>query len=284
MQSEPRGDQLTTPTIFNDWIDLSEDDTRNLLFALIGLDFGQEPEKRIPEIKESRRVFANYIADKVSMEKTDTALDLGSGCGFGTYWFAQRAKRVHACDISQAFLRFAARECRTLQNVNFHLIQPRKLDCIADSSIDVICSMSVFIHFNLYDIYWYFKEFARIVKPGGRIWIDVANSKSLDLHAPNQNGGYFLNHAQNYLENPSHISGLMQWNSLSAVIKIAKTFGFVNKRLYQRRSTAIHKIIGLLRLYDAQGNARLTCARRGWVGLGIVAGIALPVYRGNIQK
>ena len=50
----------------------------------------------------------------------------------------QRAKLVHACDISQAFLRFAARS-PDAQNVNFHLIQPRKLDCISDGSIDVIC-------------------------------------------------------------------------------------------------------------------------------------------------
>lgn len=88
--------------------------------------------------------------------------------------------------------------------------------------------MSVFIHFNLYDVYWYFNEFSRIVKPGGRIWMDVADSESLDLKTPNTNGGYFLKHAQDYRDNPARLPGLMQWNSLSSIIQTAQHFGFDN--------------------------------------------------------
>jgi SAM-dependent methyltransferase len=210
----------------NYWINLSDADVRGLLVALIGNDFGREPEKRIPEIRESRRGYATYIADLTAITAEDTVLDLGSGCGFATVWLAERAGHVHACDISPAFLSFAARECSDVTNISFHLIEPRSLDCIASKSIDVVSAMSVFIHFNLYDIYWYFREFARVVKPGGRMWIEIADSESIDLGAPNTNGGYFLTHARGYRNNPAGLPGLMQWNSTGSVILLARHFGF----------------------------------------------------------
>ncbi|MGC2108484.1 MAG: class I SAM-dependent methyltransferase [Candidatus Korobacteraceae bacterium] len=109
---------MTTSSTFRHWIDLSENNIRSLLIALVGLNFGPEPEKHIPEIRESRKDFANYVADQARIDGNDVVLDLGSGCGFGTYWFAQRAKHVHACDISPAYLSFAARECSALHNVS----------------------------------------------------------------------------------------------------------------------------------------------------------------------
>lgn len=219
---------MTTSSTFKHWVGLSEDDTRSLLIALIGLEFGPEPEKRIPEIKDARKSFANHVADQSGITSSDTVLDLGSGCGFGTYWFAQRARHVHACDISPAYLSFAARECSMLKNISFHLIEPRRLDCIDANSVDVVCAMSVFIHFNLYDVYWYFNEFSKVVRPGGRIWIDVADSESLDLKAPNTNGGYFLKHAEDYRQDATRLPGLMQWNSLNSIVRMADQFGFDN--------------------------------------------------------
>jgi len=211
---------------YQHWVDLSESDVRSMLIALIGLDFGPEPEARVPEIKQSRKNYSNQIADQVNLSANDTMIDLGSGCGFGTYWFAQRAKHVHACDISPAYLKFAARECSDLRNISFHQITSRRLTPIADQSIDVVCSMSVFIHLNLYDIYWYFSEFARVVRPRGRVWFDFADSESLDLKTPNANGGYFIKHAKDYDGDPTSLPGLMQWNSLKAVTDIARVFGF----------------------------------------------------------
>ena len=211
---------------YQPWIDLSSSDLRSMLIALIGLEFGPEPEKRIPDIKESRKAYSTYIADQCALSARDVVVDLGSGCGFGTYWLAQRAGHVHACDISPAYLSFARRECAGLGNVSFHLIKSRSLDAVPADSIDAICSMSVFIHLNLYDIFSYFREFRRVVKRGGRVWIDIADSESLDLETPNTNGGYFLSHAKQYSDNPAALAGLMQWNSPAAVKRIAGHFGF----------------------------------------------------------
>jgi SAM-dependent methyltransferase len=197
-----------------------------MLIALIGYDFGAEPEKCIPDIRESRRAFSNYVADKARITTRDVVVDLGSGCGFGTYWFSMRAGQVLACDVSPAYLRFAERECSPLPNVAFHLIDSRSLAPLATNSADVVCSVSVFIHLNLYDIYWYFREFQRVVKPAGRVWFDFADSESLDLAAPNQAGKYFLQHAKEYAGNPDGLPGYMFWNSGAAIVRIANHFGF----------------------------------------------------------
>jgi FkbM family methyltransferase len=202
------------------------DDLRSLLIGLIGYSFGHEPETKIREIRDSRRDWANSIADIAGINSTDVVLDLRSGCGFATYWFAQRAKHVHACDVSSAYLQFAKNECRDVSNITFHQIEPRSLSPVADNSIDVVCSMSVFIHFNLYDIYWNFQELARVTKPRARVWIDIADSESIEFDNQNVSAKYFLNHANAYKKEPESISGLMQWNSIEAVVKMASHFGF----------------------------------------------------------
>ena len=210
------------------WVDLSEADIRHMLFALIGPDFGDEPENRLAEIRNSRKSLVEYAADLCNVTSNDVLLDLGSGCGFGTYWLAKRARQVYACDISPAYLSFASRECAKLGNVSFHLIKSRDLDFLEKDSLDVICSISVFIHFNLYDIYWYFKEFARVLKPGGRIYIDIADADQLDFDHPGRYEAYFLLHSEQYQNNPEALPGLMQWNSLPSVVMIASHFGFQN--------------------------------------------------------
>lgn len=214
------------------WTSLCEDDTKTMLWALIGDDFGPTPEKRIPEIKESRKNCTNYIADKCAIGKEDVVLDLGSGCGFGTYWLAQRGRYVYACDISPAYIKFASKECSSLKNVSFHLIESNRLDFLPDDTIDAVCSTSVFIHLNLYDIFWYFDEFRRVVKPDGRVFFDIADSDFLDVNKPDRNAEYFLRHAKQYKDRNSSLAGLMQWNSPDSVIKIAD---YLASRIHTRR-------------------------------------------------
>ncbi|GEM_PF-1234179 len=226
---------------FNAWVEMSAADKKSLLIGLVGYDFGNEPQTRIPEIRDSRRSFANSIADIAGIKQTDVVMDLGSGCGFATYWFAKRAKHVHACDVSPAYLQFAKDECRDLANITFHQVEPRSLAPIPDASVDVVCSMSVFIHFNLYDIYWTFRELARVTRASARVWIDIADSESIDLTNPNTSAKYFLNHANAYKYKPDSISGLMQWNSIEAVVKLASHFGF--------KAVHVHRDVGTSMLF-----------------------------------
>jgi ubiquinone/menaquinone biosynthesis C-methylase UbiE len=93
--------------------------------------------------------------------------------------------------------------------------------------------MSVFIHLNLYDVYLYFREFHRILRPGGKVVFDFADMNRLfsPLRAYGNND-LFLEHAEYYRADPSAIAGLVQWNSARGISGVARKAGF--KRLKRR--------------------------------------------------
>ena len=209
------------------WVGLSTEDFRDMLIALIGFRFGTEPETRLAEIREERQSYAEQLIRMVGVEPGDTVLELGSGCGFGTRAVALQAKKVFACDISEAYLSYAQQELEELDNIEFHHVESRDLSIIPDNSIDKVVSISVFIHFNIYDIYLYFLEFKRILKDKGKVVFDFADTHRLV-------GGIrsktlidqFLEHAPYYKQAPSNLPGLVQWNSAKGINGAAKLAGF----------------------------------------------------------
>lgn len=224
------------------WIDLDPADVRNMLVSLIGYRFGEQPETRVDEIRAERRRYAQKFLRLAGVGKDQKVIDLGSGCGFGTGAIAEQAGQVEACDISPAFLEFARRECSGRDNVRFHEVQPRDLSPIAAQSIDTVISMSVFIHLNLYDMACYFAEFRRVLKPGGKLVFDFADSNR--LFRPFRNHGndqLFREHTAYYRENPASLAGLVQFNSAAGITQVAKDAGF---RRIKRRG---HVLVFVLR-------------------------------------
>ncbi|MDZ4730098.1 MAG: class I SAM-dependent methyltransferase [Xanthomonadales bacterium] len=215
------------------WIDLDPADVRNMLVSLIGYRFGEQPETRVDEIRTERRAYAQKFLRLADVRKHQSVIDLGSGCGFGTGAIAEQAGSVQACDISPAFLDFARRECADKNNIQFRAMQPRDLSPIADQSIDTVISMSVFIHLNLYDIACYFAEFSRVLKPGGKVVFDFADSNRLFRRfRTHGNDDLFREHTGYYRENPASLAGLVQFNSARGITQVAKDAGF--KRIKRR--------------------------------------------------
>lgn len=165
-------------------------------------------------------------------------IELGSGCGFGTAAIARHASEVIACDISPAYLEFARHECANLSNVQFQVITSHCLSPVDDRSVDAVISMAVFIHLNLYDIYHYFMEFSRVLKPAGKVLIDFADMNRLFGRIPKRGQDQqFLSHAGFYRDDPNALAGLMQWNSARGIKGVAKSAGF---RFVKRRG---HKLL-----------------------------------------
>lgn len=220
------------------WVGLDTDDIRRLLVSLIGHRFGERPEEHLDEIREDRSLYANKFIRMAGIRSTDTVLDLGSGCGFGTAVIARRASQVIACDISPAYLEFARHECASMDNIRFEQITSRKLSPIEDRSVDKVISMAVFIHLNLYDIQIYLDEFNRILRPGGKVLIDFANMNRLFSHWPNRDQDQqFLSHAGYYRNDPTTLAGLVQWNSARGIKGVARSTGF---KFLKRRG---HKLL-----------------------------------------
>jgi len=224
------------------WVDLNKEDFRGMLINLIGDRFGPRPEEHLDLIRKERAQYAMRFIKMAGVRQTDIVLDLGSGCGFGTATIARHASEVIACDISPAYLEYARRECTDLGNIQFHAIKNHDLSPADDHSVDAVISMAVFIHLNLYDIYQYFEEFSRVLKPGGKVLIDFADMNRLFSPIPNRSQNQqFLSHAKFYRENPGTLAELVQWNSARGIKGIARSLGF---RFIKRRG---HKLMFRLR-------------------------------------
>jgi SAM-dependent methyltransferase len=213
------------------WVDLEQADIRRMLISLIGNRFGDHPEEHLDAIRAERVGYAEKFIKLAGVGPEDTVLDLGSGCGFGTAAISSRARQVIACDISPAYLAFAQKECEDRSNIRFVPVKSRDLSPIEDGSIDQIISMAVFIHLNLYDIYHYFQEFTRVLRPAGRVVIDFADMNRLFGILPNrQQDQQFLSHAGFYRDDPDSLGGLVQWNSARGIRGVARSSGLKFKK------------------------------------------------------
>jgi len=102
------------------------------------------------------------------------ALEIGSGGGRITSRAVELFQHVHAADISSEMLR----QCqRTLphKNVSYHKLDGFTLREFPDSSIDLVFSHDVFVHFSSLQLYPYFREIKRVLRPSGLALISFYN-------------------------------------------------------------------------------------------------------------
>ena len=197
---------------------------RELLFLLIGYDYGLEPEKQLDKIRKDKERVAQRAISELHLKSTDVVADLGSGMGFVAKYIALHVKHVYCCDISKSFLEFAVCECSGAPNISFVEINSEDLTPLySEGKLDALFSHAVFIHLNLFQIFFYFEQFKKIIKPGGRVMINIVSAETLD---PKQDK-YFLQMMQQYKNAPKDRDSLMQWNSPHGVIAVARYFNFV---------------------------------------------------------
>lgn len=195
----------------------------DLMFKhLVGFDFGSNPELQLNEIRAHKAGIAQMILSKLAVSKDDTILDLGSGCGFIANPISQSVENVICCDISISFIEFAKKECSHKNNITFQLIKDFDLGGILDSSLAAAYSYNVFIHLNLFQMYWYLQALAKKIRSGGRLVFDIANANNLEKNVSD----FFITFAENFKKNPEDRDACVCWNSPQAVIGLAKDAGF----------------------------------------------------------
>ncbi len=131
-------------------------------------------------LQTAGRQVAARITGFVSVAPTDTVLEIGSGVGRVGWAMAPICGNWIGCDISKRMLVHAQHRLAAFDNVRFvHLSDP-KLSGIPDSSVDVVYCTNVLAHLDEMERWQYVSESHRVLRLGGRIYIDTIALDSTD--------------------------------------------------------------------------------------------------------
>ena len=120
-----------------------------------------------PELYQNMN-FDNLIL-QLEISSIQTIADIGSGTGFFSIPFAEKAEKVHAVDISQEMLDYLSKklDSQKINNIEIVLSTEEEIN-VPDEFIDLAWMSSVF---HELDGSGTLDEVMRILKPGGRFAI-----------------------------------------------------------------------------------------------------------------
>ena len=122
----------------------------------------------------------------------DVVLDLGCGIGRVEVFLASFCREVHGVDVSRRMITLARRRLKNVPNVYFHWNDGRGLGDFHDASFDFLFSVYTLMHLEREDAVRYLLEFHRVLRPGGRAYLQFPNL----LHDPYF--GSFLSSVKRY--------------------------------------------------------------------------------------
>ncbi len=115
------------------------------------------------------------LARTVGFNADDVVIEIGCGVGRVGKQLAPLCRKWIGCDVSPHMLRIAAARLSALPNVELHEINGYDLQPLADGMADLVYSTVVFMHLDEWDRFNYVLEARRLLRPGGRIYVDNVN-------------------------------------------------------------------------------------------------------------
>jgi len=121
---------------------------------------------------------ADQMMSALNISPNDIVLEMGCGVARIGKLLAPKCKKWIGVDISENMLDVAKDRLADFNNVEFHTLMRNDLSCIEDNSIDKIYTVAVFCHLDKEDLFNYMREFYRVLKPGGIIYVETWNLAS----------------------------------------------------------------------------------------------------------
>lgn len=122
---------------------------------------------------------ASHVRERLQLGASDVVLEIGCGAARVGAHLAPHVRTWIGCDVSSQMLKFAREALRGHDNVQLHRLNGHDLFGIESSSVDAVYCTAVFMHLDEWDRYRYVTEAARVLRPGGRLYID-----NFDLTSP----------------------------------------------------------------------------------------------------
>jgi SAM-dependent methyltransferase len=146
------------------WNELSDSEARAKMHVL-----GSEKEQDMCATAEATR---KKLESSTGVNREDSILEIGCGVGRVGEVLAPRCKTWIGCDVASNMLKYAAQRLARFENVVLHEISGYDLSPVPDSEVDLVYCTVVFMHLDEWDRYNYVLEARRVLRPGGRIFID----------------------------------------------------------------------------------------------------------------
>ena len=116
-----------------------------------------------------------FLQDSVGIGKDDVVLEIGCGIGRVGKVVAPLCRKWIGCDVASNMLSLTAERLKDLPNVELLEVSGYNLNGIADASVDVVYCTVVFMHLESWDRYAYVQEAFRVLRPGGKLYVDNVN-------------------------------------------------------------------------------------------------------------
>ena len=126
-------------------------------------------------LQATGRWTAAQVAQALLLQPDDQVLELGCGVGRIGRELAPQCRSWHGVDIAANMLTVAKQRTSHLPNVAFQHLHRTSLSMFADASFDKAYAVAVLIHLDKEDVFLYLREVARILRPGGLVYVDTWN-------------------------------------------------------------------------------------------------------------
>jgi SAM-dependent methyltransferase len=127
------------------------------------------------EWQRSGEATAADVREQAAVQPGDVVLEIGCGAGRVGRYLAPHCARWIGADVSANMLRFAEEGLGDHRNVTFFKLNGVDLAGIDDRSLDILYCTGVFMHLDEWERYRYIVEGRRVLKPGGRLYVDNYN-------------------------------------------------------------------------------------------------------------
>ena len=118
------------------------------------------------------------LEETVGVKPEDEILEIGCGVGRVGTALAPLCKRWVGADVSSNMLGHARDRLSAFDNVELVELSGWDLAPIPSESLDVVYCMVVFMHLDEWERFSYVREAMRVLRPGGRLYVDNFNLRS----------------------------------------------------------------------------------------------------------